>query len=100
MADECNPITLKINTLLEYLKQPSTVKAIGTLAGAVGYAIDPTKALEILLALQAFIGAINLLYDKNPSKPHEITVAALDKILTKDVVAAVQQLRKDRAAVK
>lgn len=63
-----SPLAGKINTLLEYLKQPSTIKAIGTLAGAVGYVIDPDKALEILLALQVFFGAINLFYDANPRK--------------------------------
>jgi hypothetical protein len=65
---ECSPLVTKINTALEYLKQPSTIKAMGTLAGAVGYAVDQTKALDILMALQVFFGMVNLFYDGNPRK--------------------------------
>jgi hypothetical protein len=58
----------KINTLLEALKQPSTIKALGTLLGLVGYALDPTKVVEILMAIQVFAALVNGLYDANPRK--------------------------------
>ena len=100
MATECTPLQAKINTLLEFLKQPSTIKAIGTLAGAIGYAIDPTKVVEILMALQVFFGAINLFYDANPRKsidsetPAAKGVSELNKTLTTAQIAELVKLRK------
>ena len=109
---ECSPLANKINTMLEFLKQPSTIKALGTLAGAVGYIIDPTKLVEILGAITVFTGAINLFYDANPRKAVDsepsatgATVADLDKTLTTDQLAELVRLRRakiaaDKAAAK
>jgi hypothetical protein len=102
MAD--SPLAGKINTLIEFLKQPSTIKALGTLAGAVGYYIDPSKVVEILMALQVFFGAINLFYDANPRKSVDAepaivaSVADLDKVLTTAQLAELVRLRKAKIA--
>ena len=105
MAGECSPLASKLNTLLEFLKQPSTIKSLGTLAGAVGYVIDPSKVVEILMALQVFFGAINLFYDANPRKSVSAepikaagTVAELDKTLTTDQLVELVRLRKAKIA--
>jgi hypothetical protein len=76
----------KINTLLEALKQPSTIKALGTLAGLVGYAIDPTKIVEILMAIQVFAALVNGLYDANPRK----SIPSEKKITPEDVSGMVR----------
>ena len=89
----------KLTTLIEFLKQPSTIKALGTLAGAAGYVVDPSKAVEILGAIAVFTGAVNLVYDNNPRSPNCPTVKELDKILTKEKVAEIMAFRKKRAAV-
>jgi hypothetical protein len=101
-----------MNTLLEFLKQPSTIKALGTLAGAVGYVIDPSKVVEILMALQVFFGAINLFYDANPRKSVSSegpsigsSVAELNKTLSTDQLVELVRLRRakiaaDKAAAK
>jgi hypothetical protein len=76
----------KINTLLEALKQPSTIKALGTLAGLVGYAIQPDKVVEILIAIQVFAALVNGLYDGNPRK----SIPEEKKITPEDVTAMVR----------
>jgi len=76
----------KINTLLEALKQPSTIKALGTLLGLVGYALDPTKVVEILMAIQVFAALVNGLYDANPRK----SIPEEKKITPDDVSAMVR----------
>lgn len=87
----------KINTLLESLKQPSTIKALGTLAGLVGYAIDPTKVVEILMAIQVFAALVNGLYDANPRK----SIPEEKKITPDDVAgmvrAEISRLRAEKA---
>lgn len=105
MANECSPLASKINTLIEFLKQPSTIKALGTLAGTVGYYIDPTKVVEILMALQVFFGAINLFYDANPRKSVDaeppaaaMGVSDLDKVLTTAQIVELVRLRKAKIA--
>jgi len=76
----------KINALLEALKQPSTIKALGTLAGLVGYAVDPTKIVEILMAIQVFAALVNGLYDANPRR----SIPVEKKITPDDVSAMVR----------
>jgi hypothetical protein len=76
----------KIDKLLEALKQPSTIKALGTLLGLVGYAIDPTKVVEILMAIQVFAALINGFYDANPRK----SIPSEKKITPEDVSAMVR----------
>jgi len=87
----------KINTLLEALKQPSTIKALGTLAGLIGYAIEPDKAVEIILAIQTFAAIINGFYDANPRK----SIPVEKKITPEDVAgmvrAEISRLRAEKA---
>ena len=87
----------KINTLLEALKQPSTIKALGTLLGLVGYAIQPDKVVEILMAIQVFAALVNGLYDANPRK----SIPAEKRITPEDVAemvrAEITRLRAEKA---
>jgi len=76
----------KIDKLLETLKQPSTIKAIGTLLGLVGYAIQPDKVIEILIAIQVFAAIVNGLYDANPRK----SIPSEKKITPEDVSGMVR----------
>jgi hypothetical protein len=87
----------KINTLLEALKQPSTIKALGTLAGLVGLYINPDKVLEILIAIQVFAAAVNGFYDANPRKsiPEEKKITPDD--VTEMVRAEIARLRAAKA---
>lgn len=87
----------KINTFLEALKQPSTIKALGTLAGVAGLYVDPDKALEILIAIQVFAAAVNGFYDANPRK----SIPVEKKITPEEVAAMVRneiaRLRSEKA---
>ena len=76
----------KINTLLEALKQPSTMKALGTLVGAVGWYIEPAKAVEIIMAIQLFGALVNGFYDANPRK----SIPVEKKITPEDVATMVR----------
>jgi hypothetical protein len=93
-------LTEKINTLLESLKQPSTIKALGTLAGVVGLYIDPDKALEIVVAIQVFAALVNGFYDANPRKsiPEEKRITPED--VAKMVHDEITRMRAERAKVK
>jgi hypothetical protein len=97
----------KINTALEFIKQPSTIKGLIAAAGAVGYAIDQTKLLDILGGVAALVAIVNLFYDANPRKsidsevPAAVVVDKLNKTLTTAQIAELVKLRKaDIAAEK
>jgi hypothetical protein len=54
---------------IEWIKQPSTIKALMVLSGLIGVKIDPTKVQEIIeagLTLYVFIQAF---YNQQPRKP-------------------------------
>jgi hypothetical protein len=85
----------KINTFLEALKQPSTIKALGTLVGAVGWYIDPAKAVEIVMAVQIFAALVNGFYDSNPRQ----SIPVEKKITPEDVAVMVRdEIARLRAA--
>jgi hypothetical protein len=90
----------KINTLLEALKQPSTIKAIGTIAGLVGLYFDPTKFQEIIAGILAFVAIVNGFYDANPRK----SIPDEKKITPEDVAGMVRdeisRLRSEAKASK
>ena len=60
---------MNLNSIFEWLKQPSSIKALCTLAGAVGYVIDPTKLADIIGAVLVLQALVNGVYDRNPAKP-------------------------------
>jgi hypothetical protein len=60
---------MKLNAIIEWLKQPSSIKALCTLAGAIGYAIDPTKLSDIIGAVLVLQALVNGIYDRQPPKP-------------------------------
>jgi hypothetical protein len=101
----------KIANLFEQLKQPSTIKALGTIAATVGYTIDQTKALELLMALQVFFGLINLFYDQNPRKSvsaepkaglpvatQALDVATIEAGLSNEQIVEIVRARKAKIA--
>jgi hypothetical protein len=55
----------KIDKLMAWLKQPSTIKAIILFAGLAGTTLEPDKMQEIVTAATVFYGAIAMFYDKN-----------------------------------
>ena len=87
----------KINTLLEALKQPSTIKALGTFAGLVGYAIQPDKVIEILMAIQVFAALVNGLYDANPRKSIPVEKKITPEDVAEMVRAEITRLRAEKA---
>lgn len=58
-----------IANLIVWLKEPSTIKAIVALAGALGYVIDPTRITDLMGAVMLIQAAVNMFYDRNPAKP-------------------------------
>jgi len=87
----------KIDKLLETLKQPSTIKALGTLLGLVGYAIQPDKVIEILIAIQVFAALVNGLYDANPRRPIPVEKKITPDDVSAMVRAEIARLRAERA---
>jgi hypothetical protein len=90
-------LTEKINTLLEALKQPSTIKALGTLVGAVGWYIEPAKAVEIVMAIQVFAALVNGFYDSNPRQSIPIEKKITPEDVSGMVRAEIARLRAERA---
>ena len=88
----------KINTLLEALKQPSTIKALGTLAGLVGYAIQPDIIVEILMAIQVFAALVNGFYDSNPRQSIPVEKKITPDDVTEMVRAEIARLRAAQKA--
>jgi hypothetical protein len=87
----------KINTFLEALKQPSTIKALGTFAGLAGYIIDPTKVVEIVGAVQVFTGLVNAFYDANPRKSIPVEKKITPDDVAEMVRAEIARLRAEKA---
>lgn len=59
----------RIKWLFSWLAQPSTIKALGGLAAAIGYAVTQER-LEVWTAGAVAFGVlVNGLYDNNPRVP-------------------------------
>jgi len=54
------------NKIFEWLKQPSTVKALVVAAGALGYYVDAGQLDKIIGGVLIFQGLINAFYENNP----------------------------------
>lgn len=61
----------KLLALLEYAKQPSTIKGIIILLGLAGVKADPTKIEQIIGAFLLVYAAVQIFYEQNPRKPPE-----------------------------
>ena len=55
----------KLEKFIQWLKQPSTVKAIVLFAGLVGVNIAPEKMNEIITAAIVLYGGVAAFVDKN-----------------------------------
>lgn len=86
----------KLTTLFEWLKQPSTIKMLGSAAGLLGVYFDPTKFQEIILGIMAFIAIVNGFYDNTSRKPKIPTPDELNVILSSEAIVELVRLRKSR----
>ena len=60
---------MDIKRIMDWLAQPSTIKAILVLAGFVGYKLDPTKVQEIVEAGLVLYVGIQAFYNQQPRTP-------------------------------
>jgi hypothetical protein len=60
---------MKAQFMIEWLKQPSTIKAIIVLAGVAGYRLDPGRVNDVLLAVGTLYGLVGAFYDNQPRQP-------------------------------
>ena len=64
---------MKINwpALLEFLKEPSTIKGIITLCGVLGVVVDQSQIVALVAGFGTLYGLVNIFYDRNKRKPPE-----------------------------
>lgn len=55
----------KIKRFIEWLKQPSTIKAIILFLGLIGISVDPNRIQEIITGAIVLYGGVAAFYDKN-----------------------------------
>jgi hypothetical protein len=93
-------MTIDTNKLVDWLKQPSTIKFIVTAAGAVGWYIDAAALDKIIGIVVLAIGVINGFYDQNPRKPEpkNNTIEDLDAAITTEQLIELVRIRKARIA--
>ena len=88
----------KFSALIQWLKQPPTLKGIVILAGMAGFAVDPAKIQEIILAASGLYAALALFYDNSIRSPKIPTPEELNKLLTSEDIVALVKLRKAKIA--
>ena len=88
----------KLGAFLEWLKQPPTLKGIVILAGIAGFAVDPAKVQDIILAASGLYAALALFYDNSTRKPRIPTPEELEKLLSSEEIVALVRLRKAKIA--
>jgi uncharacterized protein YneF (UPF0154 family) len=72
---------MNMTLLIEWLKQPSTIKAILLMAGLAGWKWSPDKIQEIIITITGLYAAVGALYEQQPRKPSE-PIAPEDPPLT------------------
>ena len=88
----------KLSALIEWLKQPSTLKGIVVLAGMAGFAVDSSRIQEIILAASGLYAALAMFYDNSSRKPKIPTVEELNKLMASEDIIALVRLRKAKIA--
>jgi hypothetical protein len=88
----------KFAALIAWLKQPPTLKGIVILAGMAGFAVDPAKVNEIVLAASGLYAALALFYDNTSRSPKIPTAEELNKLLSSEKIVALVRLRKAKIA--
>jgi hypothetical protein len=91
-------MTGKFGCIIEWLKQPSTLKGIVVLVGMAGFAVDSSKIQEIILAASGLYAAIGMFYDNTARTPKVPTAEELNNLLSSEEIVALVKLRKARIA--
>ena len=91
-------MTGKFGCIIEWLKQPSTLKGIVVLAGMAGFAVDSSRIQEIVLAVSGLYAALGMFYDNSARTPKVPTAEELNKLLTSEDIVALVKLRKAKIA--
>jgi hypothetical protein len=93
-------MTIDTQTIVNWLKQPSTIKAIGGIAAGLGFAWTQADLEKWTAAAVGFSILINGLYDQNPRKsaPKDNTIEDLDATITTEQLIELVRLRKARIA--
>jgi len=55
-------------TIVKFLKQPSTLKGLAGIAGAIGVSVAPNQIAAILTAVLSIVGAIDVFTDEDKPK--------------------------------
>ena len=84
----------KFQALIEWLKQPPTIKGLVIVAGLAGFAVDPGKVQEIIMAASGLYAALALFYDNGTRRPRIPTAEELNNLLSTEEIAALVRLRK------
>ena len=88
----------KFSVLIQWLKQPPTLKGIVIVAGMAGFAVDPAKVNEIVLAASGLYAALAMFYDNSTRSPKIPTPEELNKLLSSEDIVALVKLRKAKIA--
>jgi len=55
----------KVNKIVAWIAEPSTLKGISTALAMAGYLIDPTKIATIIAGWGTFYSLVSMFYDKH-----------------------------------
>jgi len=58
----------KITAIIDYLKQPSTLKGLVALAGLLGYAVTPEQLSAYALILPLIVGLFEVVRNEDKAK--------------------------------
>ena len=88
----------KISVLIEWLKQPPTLKGIILVLGMAGFAVDPDKVQQIIITVTSLYAALALFYDNSKRSPKIPTPEELNQFLKSEDIVKLVQLRKAKIA--
>lgn len=60
---------MNVKLLIEWLKEPSTLKAIVVILGLAGYTLVPAQVEALSLGVGAAYALLSAFYDRQPRKP-------------------------------
>lgn len=83
-----------MQALIDWLKQPPTIKGLVILAGILGFKLEPDKVQEITLLASGLYAALAMFYDNGTRKPRIPTPEELNQLLTSDAIIALVNLRR------
>jgi hypothetical protein len=71
-----------VNWILRQLKQPSTWKGIFLVAGVIGYGIKPELQEQIIIAVTAIIGIIEIYRNEHKPQPINVVLPPIELVST------------------